>query len=455
MKLSLSKNNKKATHHQDELGDLQILNSKLAHNALAEFKLGFDENEIRSKREVQKLIKIIEDQYLHTLAIDKFSCLESIRIGWRLPRYALQPILQQVIPLLLQKPVKVQHLQLILDAWIPQSTLKRLVSWHTLETLDLRSTRVRTRALSDPRHNRGSVEHCDSFIVEDNILVIVPYISQSVKTLKLVDCDLRTYHIPQLAKLLRKRRKLRSLSLRHNRELDIDGSWDDLMSMPCLESLDISICDLDPADGFHFAAALANNKNQSLQRLSVAGNYRMSTSIPKLIQVACTRLVELDCSFCDVNNKIQKQVFELLATQPNCTLRSLKIQGIRVNNADALAECIRHNTSLERLILDHPREPFPVDLSVFERLSKALQYNYYLQILRLDTMAPQYLAPQDRQAIQQMQFWLQLNRCGRSLLLQDGGPPTLKSWPTVLAQAASLGDINVLFWLLKNGAEQF
>jgi hypothetical protein len=150
--------------------------------------------------------------------------------------------LQQVIPTLLQLPAKVEHLQLTLDAWVPEATLKRFVSWHTLKVLDLRATRIRTRALSDPRYDRQPTSRYQKILVEEHIIRIVPFVSASVETLKLVDCDMQTYRIPALCQLIRKRRQLQSLGLHHSRHVD-GGCFEDLLSLPGLESLDLSICD--------------------------------------------------------------------------------------------------------------------------------------------------------------------------------------------------------------------
>ena len=444
MKLSLPHIHQKQKSH--EMDSMRVLHAKLSQNALTEFKIGFDEDECRAKHEIKALIRAAQHQYLHKLATDKYSCLESIKIGWKLPRFALGPILQQVCPSLLEKPANVQHLQLILDAWIPESTLKQLVSCHSLKTLDLRSTRIRTRCMSDPSHDRLSPQETVG-VVEDNIVRIVPHISTSIETLKLIDCDLLTYHIPELCEMLRKQRHVRHLSLRQNRYLE--GGWKCLFRLPFLKTLDISICDLNASDGFCIAQAI--EKNHFLSRLSLAGNYRLPMAIPKLVQASATHLVELDISFCDVQNKVKKDVFDILATTPNCTIRSLKMQGSRQTNIDALINCIRHNTSLNRLILDHPRDQFPVSSDDLKEVLDALQYNYYLQMIILDTL------PQDQSTLAKMDFWLQLNSCGRSIVLQDCNNHQSfgKSWPQVLGQAAFMGDINILFWLIKHGAELF
>jgi hypothetical protein len=206
---------------------------------------------------------------------------------------------------------------------------------------------------------------------------------------------------------------------------------------------------LDPADGYLLAHAL--KQNRSLQRVSVAGNYRMALAIPELVQVSVSRLVELDCSFCDVQNKFQKQVFELLALTPQCTIRSLRMQGTRINDTEALVQCIRHNRSLEQVILDQPREPFPIEADGLREMLEALQHNYLLRVLRVDYKVP------DQTIILDMQFWLQLNQCGRSILLQDnhGSQCRPKSWLTVLRRAALLEDVDIMFWVLKHGAGHF
>jgi hypothetical protein len=130
----------------------------------------------------------------------------------------------------------------------------------------------------------------------------------------------------------------------------------------------------------------------------VAGNYRMALAIPELVQVSVSQLVELDCSFCDLQNKSQKQVFELLASTPQCTIRSLRMQGTRINDTEVLVQCIQHNRSLEQVILDHPRESFPIEADGLGEMLEALQHNYRLQFLQVDYKIP------DQTIILDMQF---------------------------------------------------
>jgi hypothetical protein len=491
----------KESSQKTEPKNLQMIKAKLARNALVELRLGFDEIQFYSKRDVQSLIHVLEGPFLYKLSLDKHSCLKSISIGYKLPSFAVGPIFQRVIPILLRGPTRVSHIQLaLLNTPIPESCLKRIVSWSTLECLDLQSIRVlrpialSERTIASPActstlsssissssnynsHYHHSYEN--NAIIETNTLVptnsfdlsndcpysweienivrIVPHVSVTVKTLKLIDCGLRSEHLSELCEVIRRKMHgLQELSLRHNR--DLDGGYDHLFSLPCIKKLDLSLCDLDSHDGMRIACAMethlqcgevpsVGDKNHHLQRLSLCGNYRMAEAIPDIVRASACRLVELDCSFCDVQSKLQGQVFNILATTPHSTLQSFSMQGTRIKGIKDLRQCIRENTSLRRLVLDHPRAPFPITWSAMKSISQAMKLNYSLCTLSLDTY-------QCERVCQEMEFWFELNRCGRRVLLQSNEPKTA-SWATIFAKAAKKEDINVLFWLLKHGSPTF
>ncbi|KAG7367242.1 hypothetical protein IV203_029913 [Nitzschia inconspicua] len=488
----VSINNKVVSQNKlSEPKNLQVIKAKLAQNALVELRLGFDEVEFYSRHDIQSLIHVIKDQFLYRLSLDKHSCLKSIKIGWKLPSFAVGPILQQVIPMLLQEPIRITHIQLAMqNTPIPESCLKRIVSWPPLHSLDIRSIRVmRPLAMSErpataytspsSRSSSFSYTHgsttTGSFNNRDNssgqfqefsphswksenIVSIVPHVSLSVKTLKLVDCGLRNHHVYELCKIIgRKMHGLQELSLRHNRDLG-DG-FGHLLSLPCIKKLDLSLCDLDPHDGIRIARAMEKylkcggettkgNNNHHLQKLTLAGNYRMAETIPDIVRAASCRLVELDCSFCDVQSKIQRQVFSILASTPNCTLKSYSMQGTRINGVNELLACINCNTSLRRLVLDHPRDPFPVPLVTMERIAEAMKSNYSLCTLRIDTYRCE-------KVWHKMEFWFELNQCGRRILLQSNDEQRTSAWSSILATAVESGDANVIFWLLKHGSSVF
>lgn len=472
---------------------LQAIKSKLAQNALVELRLGFDEVEFHSKRDVQALIRVLQEQFLYKLSLDKHSCLKSISIGWKLPSFAIGPIFQQVIPILLQEPIRITHIHLALrNTPVPEDCLRRIVSWSTLEYLEIRSVRVMrplaqserifSRSSGNQHHSNRSENHqhhshgngnawndnnegnlIDSLAFSlhpwksETIVRIIPHISLAVKTLKLVDCGLRKQQVVALCEVIRRKlHRLQELSLRHNR--DLDGGYNELFSLPCIKKLDLSLCDLNPHDGLKIAKAMekhlhcgvepsSGNYNHYLQGLKLSGNYRMAETVPDIVRVAASRLVELNCSFCDVQNKIQRKVFHTLTTTPNCTLQSFSMQGTRINRSTELLTCIRENTSLRRLVLDHPREPFPLPKLFMQRVSDAMKDNYSLCVLQLDSYKCEKIW-------EEMEFWFQLNRCGRRVLLQDNKQRT-SAWSTILSVAAQEDDLNVMFWLLKHGSVMF
>jgi hypothetical protein len=416
---------------------------KLDKNTLTELKIGFEEDEFHSKRDVRQLLKVCKNEYLHKVSIDRYSPLRSIRVGWRLPSYVLRIFLEQVLPLLLSTPY-VKHLQLCLDTWVPESTLKKIVNLNKLESLDLRSMRIQIRCVSDPRDNRGRFSVPSSSGTDDSILRILPHLSKSITSLGLIDCDLTTPDIPILAEAL-KNHHLTQLSLRLNRRLE--GGWNHLLNMG-LQSLDLSLCDFDSHVGFDLARAMEKSfaGGSRLDKLSVAGNYRIAPAVPQLVQVAATQLMHFNCSFCDVQNKLQHDVFDILATAPHCTLRSFHMQAIRVQDASSLIKCVQLNRSLQSLVISNSKETFPLSREDLKLLNQAMPLNYHLGQFQFDCER-QHWKYRDS-----LQFWLQLNKCGRRLLWNDSKG---LSWSMVLARAAQLPDKEVLQWLVLNGVEQF
>jgi len=470
--------------------NLQAIKAKLEQNSLVELRLGFEGGDFRSKRDVQSLIEVIEEKFHHQLSLHKYSCLKSISIGWRLPNFALGPVLQSVIPALLQEPVRITHLQLILNANtpIPEGCLRRILSWPSLESVDLRSmtlhvlsTTLSRVQLTPPKeqpaarrnlllkkqlrtHNSKSkkaVSEESNNWKQTNIIQIIPHISSSIKTLKLMGCGINRDHVPKLCEYIRRRlHGLTELSLRQN--FTLEGGYLDLFSLRGIRSLDLSLCDLDQNDGYRIGRAIEKYENEDLKDLNLAGNYRLSASVPDIIRAGAVKLSHMDCSFCGVNNKTQEEVFDILAEEPsqssspplplhnskNCTIQSFHMQGIILNDVNGLVKCIRNNSSLRSLIIDHPRETRSMSLEGIQKIVAALHSNYSLEILKFDTIPKQC-----SKSLKDLDFWLKLNRCGRRALLQTN--ESVNSWSTILIQAAKSNDHNVLFWLLKHGSVTF
>ena len=470
--------------------NLNVIKSKLAHNSLVELRLGFEENEFGTKHDVQSLIKVIKCQFYARLSLHKYSCLKSICIGWRLPNFALGPILQVVIPLLLIEPVRIIHIQLILNekTSVPEECLRRIVSWPTLECLDLRSISLRVRvpqkyqcqprtmppSIQTTRHkkilhqlilhqqqdretNSNNIDSTerngrnnDGEWKQANVVNIIPYVSLSVKTLKLMDCSINQHHIVKLCQFIRLRMHgLKNLSLRQN--FTLDGGYDDLFSLPCIKSLDISLCDLDETDGCTIGECILNRKNKNLDRLSLAGNYRMSNTIPDVVLSAASTLKELDCSFCGLNSKSQQRVFDNLANVSTCSIESVRMQGIMLNDVEGLVNCVRNNNSLRHLVIDHPHETYSISAKGANAILGAIKSNYSIETLTLDVIPNQLLDD----ILKEIEFWLKLNRCGRRALLQTNNENYVKSWAAILSQGAMSNDCNIMFWLLRHGAVHF
>jgi len=113
--------------------------------------------------------------------------------------------------------------------------------------------------------------------------------------------------MPELMQILRNKRNIELLSLRLNRDLCMTG-WENVIfeKLFFLTALDLSICDLDSIDGMYLATALKESTTSNIKSLSVAGNYRLHESLPKLVEAcALAGVIEFDCSFCDVQNNHQ------------------------------------------------------------------------------------------------------------------------------------------------------
>lgn len=473
--------------------NLRTIKTKLEQNSLVELRLGFEEGEFRSKRDVQSLIQVIEDKFHHQLSLHKYSCLKSISIGWRLPNFALGPVLQSVIPALLQEPVRIKRLQLILNdnPPIPEGCLRRILSWHSLESIDLRSITLRVLAVTSSRAQltppkqqpatrrnsllKNQIQHHLGIAVrthnvkskvgsEDlknweraNIIYSFPHLphtSSNIKTLKLSCCGLKKQHIPKLCEYIgRRMHGLKGLSLRQN--FTLDGGYEYLFGLRGIRSLDLSLCDLDENDGYCIGRTIEECENENLKQLCLAGNYRLAGSVSEIVRAGAVKLTHIDCSFCGVNTKTQEEVFEILAGESspstpleNCknfTIRSFRMQGIMLNDVEGLVKCIRNNSSLRSLVVDHPHEVRSIPLEGMPKVVAALQSNYYLEELKFDVI-PSLCSG----TFKDFDFWLKLNRCGRRALLQTN--KDIDSWTYILTQAAQSNDHNILHWLLKHGS---
>mmetsp|Transcript_3351 Transcript_3351/g.7353 ORF Transcript_3351/g.7353 Transcript_3351/m.7353 type:complete len:287 (-) Transcript_3351:553-1413(-) len=282
----------------------------------------------------------------------------------------------------------------------------------------------------------------------------------NLKTLKLMNCGIDKQSVPVLCEFTRNRlHRLNELCLRQN--FTLDGGYHELFSLPRIKSLDLSLCDLDENDGFVIKQAIEKGENKDLKELNLSGNYRLTTAVPGIIRAGSVRLTDMDCSFCGVSNSSQQLVFDILAGAPSsssppplayerkkCTIRSLRMQGTIFKNIDGLIRCIGNNKSLRSIVIDHSHAMCKIDSESLKTLVAALQSNYYLQVLKYDTVYNQCLG-----GLEDIDFWLKLNRCGRRVLLQTN--EEFDSWSYILTQGGTSNDHNIVFWLLKHGSAMF
>eukprot|EP00538_Stauroneis_constricta_P000682 CAMPEP_0119545852 /NCGR_PEP_ID=MMETSP1352-20130426/483_1 /TAXON_ID=265584 /ORGANISM="Stauroneis constricta, Strain CCMP1120" /LENGTH=528 /DNA_ID=CAMNT_0007590463 /DNA_START=426 /DNA_END=2012 /DNA_ORIENTATION=- len=508
-KISLKQKDSLAADHASFY--IRSLCNQIAAGTLKELTLGMEDEHL-GKYDVLHLVSVIRKHPLRSL--------ESLRIGWMLKSRDHRLVCKELLPMILRK-ADLKKLQLIMSSWVPESMLWRFLENQSLQEIEIQATRVQRKAQSDPRHNhsvrkyqfslssyRDSHSHRDGHrdkheqhshhstsnssastgnphgalqqhnphnsnsnahanhhmlwpeedVPDDNIAQIVPFLSGSVHTLFLKDCDILDDHMEQLISDLHMRARahtpITNLSLRNNRRLTLTSSWINQIfhSLPELEFLDISLCDLDEDDGQALAAAIAAiPQDSNLKSVNVAGNYRMAESVPSIIK-ACVesgKLCQFDSSFCDVQNHNLSRTLNTLAFAPSqCVMKSFVSQGSRVHDATSLVNCIRHNTTLRSLVLNHRKETQPLSKQAVIDVSAAMEHNHSLVQLLVDCEL------QYRKYQQPMKYYLELNRCGRRVLAcdehtnEDGLP-----WQCMVLDAATSKDPNVLHWFLRNGLE--
>eukprot|EP00525_Craspedostauros_australis_P006706 CAMPEP_0198135322 /NCGR_PEP_ID=MMETSP1442-20131203/60531_1 /TAXON_ID= /ORGANISM="Craspedostauros australis, Strain CCMP3328" /LENGTH=489 /DNA_ID=CAMNT_0043796487 /DNA_START=843 /DNA_END=2312 /DNA_ORIENTATION=+ len=453
---------------------------QLSQQRLKEIKLGMTDAQL-SKYDLPHLITVVRNQPL--------DCLESLRVGWRLKPRDHRLVCKELLPLLLKK-ANLKKMQLILDSWLPSSMQWRFLENNSITEIDIRCTRIQRQVQSDPRHNTSfrkfqfqitpahhghhhkhhqsssrrhhhhhdNLQDDDAAVCDDNIIQIIPFLPTAADSLRLNDCDIEVEHMGQLIRDLRKRAKVQTpitkLSLRNNRHLDCKSNWIKQIfhKLPELESFDISLCDLDDKDGLVLADAIANLPADSrLNSISIAGNFQISDAVPAIAR-ACAesgKIRQLECSFCDVQNKNLCTTLNLLAEAPSqCVLRSFVSRGSRIHDEVPLVNCIRNNKSLKSLVLNNPKETSPLPKKAVLAVAEAMEANYNLTQFLIDCEL------QYRKFLKPMHYWLKLNRCGRNVVVND---PLARTeglpWQTVVVRAATDQDPNVLHWFLRNGLQ--
>ena len=278
-----------------------------------------------------------------------------------------------------------------------------------------------------------------------------------------MNCGITKHHIPKLCESIRRKLYgLKILCLRQN--FTLNGGYHHLFALRGIKILDLSLCDLDTNDGSLIVDAMKASENKDLEQISLAGNYRLSTVLPEIVREAATKLKGMDCSYCCVSSKSQQEIFDIFAKESllqlpsspsastsksflkNCTIQYFRMRGLMPLDVEGLIRCIRHNTSLRYLVVDNHHEVQCIGFEAMQKIASALEWNYSLEILRFDVIPRKFMGA----VLEKIEFWLQLNRCGRRALLQTNEGS--KSWSHIISQGGMTKDPNILFWLLKHGS---
>lgn len=463
---------------------VESLCRRLLSDQIEELKLGccwkkeeqeFPERYKYSRKEVQVLCQ----------AFSNNTSLQKVSIGWKLDCSTMRVLLEAIAAL-----PNLRSLTLVLHTWIPESAVKAICRCQSLRTLDIRGVRVRvpqSGVVMNAGSASGASAAANAYATEDysryeevNIVSIMTHLAHSrtiglsnVQTLKLRHCGILDQDITKLCADL-KHHPLQELSLSANRGITSKGVSALLQANNgvVLQKLDLTECGLDMEDCQGISEALllllssssnASSTNtttttttySSIQELSLARNTELAASgdgdsFIDLFRVASTRLRSLDLSYCHLSGHHLSDIFQILQSE-DCTLESLMLQGCRNVPGPALVNVVARNQSLKRLVLNcrllgaggaaaagRPRKCcYPLNRHVVQELVEVIHKNFRLQKLSLDW--ENGIIPAE------LDFYLQLNRAGRSIL-QDG----VGSWNNVLAKVSNQPD--ALFWLLQNGA---
>jgi len=416
------------------------------------------------------------------------SRLKNLSVGWK-HGGSRKPLIQllQLFANHSGRPAlkDLESIELVLAAWIPDSTLLQLLLPYApqLKTLHIQATRMKVKTKKHTtsffKNMYQSVNAVEYVLEEESVVKIlsVPTLTSqltNLTTLSFVDCDILDAEVDILLKFLWRqysRSGLPILNLRSNRHMSA-RSLQRLVNAPVSERLDLSLCDITSGDAMAIARALqpgnrANwrqENNITLQELSMCGNYQLDeVGFVPLARCCPSQVQQWDLSYCDWN---ENQTFVLLEEMapslmdPSCSLKELSLQGAKINNENvcrSIRKILRVNRSLVKMTLDDPKYTMPMSILNMQTIVQGLKCNYNLQELHLDLhslrrqkrMYPGTFETASR-VYNEMEFFLILNRAGRGLLQSDAYLEK-QAWMAALLKARQSGRVDVLFWLLRNG----
>lgn len=454
---------------------LEDLYTRLKCNALTEMKLGWQSSDFMNTRRCTTLLE---------RALKVNNSLTSVSIGWR---HRDRDVFLKVLKMIGRHCSTLTSLQLVLDDWVPEVILSNMLLQLTnLQTIDIRAVKVlRKNALGnmccDSYWRDPCPIDCDHSVVS-RVIVRHLHKHEHLKTLKLIDCDLDDHQIHLLADFLHMRGGIANLSLRNNRTLKVKG-LSIICQAPIIESLDLSLCDLDGKAAVAIARSIST-RPWVLGELLLCGNYQIDTRgmLALTSQACCDKLLALDISYCDYSDsKAVETLVSLKNLDSSTSLRQITMHGTRVANGDAtraLCQLLETENSLRVVRINDRSRPDPKVLSVqqLRGVVAAVKHNYELEQLELDSLqqrnnshshnAPSsaFSTPEEMLVWQELEFYLRLNRAGRRILRVKGASARRNNpwrsrekdvdWFDVVAGCAS-DDMDVLYWIVRERADRF
>lgn len=363
-------------------------------------------------------------------------------------------------------------LELVLLTWVPEELLVQLLLPFAsqLRSLHIQATPLQKKTPLPPsrtvfKNTYQSVQAVDYSLRQESSLTLLahPPLAQSLAnltSLKFIDANVTDREIDILVKFLDRHYKqtgIQTLSLRSNRNLT-PTALAKICQAPVSVSLDLSLCNIRHAGALAMARAMTQGSwrqrhNVILQELILAGNYQLEDESWVALCRSCPYQVKhWNLSYCDMNEHkslvVLRELLPILTRGDDCPLTQLTLQGFPINHSQAcavLGTILQHNRSLTALRLNDPRSPRFLTPPLLQTLVLGLKHHYGIKELALDLRS-------SPQLVNEMEFYLCLNRAGRQILQDDNQLMHSKqAWIETLARARHSGRIDVLFWLVRNG----
>jgi len=463
---------------------------RLRRNEIKELNLGYIQSDfLHGKRYGNVLEKALKQNH----------SLKTVSIGWRHSnRDSLVKLLRAIA-----KHCCLEHLHLVFDDWLPVPVLNDLLQrQQKLVTIDLQAVTVlshknghwccspkslnsngvslqqqqdRAYHQSHPlvrrsweleQYSRKEVENaCDHSVITHCILHQYGH-HPNLKVLQLVECELTDDKLISLADFLHIRGGVAELSLRSNRKLTGRG-LKIICQAPVMKRLDLSLCDLEAADGVAVAQGMAA-RPWPIGELVLAGNYRMENVglLALTAPATCQKIVALNMSYCDCKYYRSVMILNALSRlHETTTLRRIQLHGTFVGNdlvATALKQLLMSGTPLRSIQLNDPKDPKPMNAAQLRTVLEGVQQSYDLEELVIDTLNN----PAELKVWRDIDFALRLNCAGRRILRSHQEPIGYQGFPVapaddwfqVLEKAGGQEDgdnLEVLYWIVREGADHF